>query len=327
MPLKFIRNDITRMQVDAIVNTANPLPVVGVGTDTAVYNAAGREKLLAARQEIGPLEEGQTAITPGFDLPARFILHTVSPQYIDGRSGEEEKLRACYRGCLDLAVKNGFSSLAFPLIASGNYGYPRDVAPHIAISEIRRFLLKHDMLVCLVLFDADSVSLAEKIDPDLDDYISQHEVDRMMNTEYRDRRAVKEQISLSEEEYAELDALLASDTQSFAEYLVDRIRAKGLKNAAVYNNAYVSKQLFSRIIRDPDYHPGKQNVLCLAVGAQMTFPEAVRLLSLAGYTFSENDKMDIIFSYFIRHHRCDIYEIENALGIYGLSLLPKGPSL
>ena len=326
MPLKFVRNDITKMQVDAIVNTANPLPIVGVGTDTAVYNAAGREKLLQAREAIGPMEEGQTAITPGFDLPARFILHTVSPQYIDGKSGEEAKLRSCYRGCLKLASSNKFKTVAFPLIASGNYGYPRDEALHIAIAEISRFLMKHDLVVYLVLFDEDSVGLASKIYPDLDDYISQHEVDRMMNVEYQSRRDVHEPISLTEEEYAEMDELLTADTESFAEYLNDRILAKGLKSTEVYNNAYVRKQVFSKIFCEPDYHPGKQTVLCLAVGAKMSFPEAVRLLSLAGYSFSENDKMDIIFSYFIRHHRCDIYEIESVLEQYGLSVLSKTQS-
>ena len=319
MPLKFARNDITKMQTDAIVNTANSLPVVGVGTDTAVYEAAGREKLLAARKEIGLMEEGSVAVTPGFDLPARYIIHAVSPLYIDGKSGEEEKLRRCYRGALEIAEKKQLKSIAFPLIAAGNYGYPRDEALNIAMDELTRFLMHSDLMIWLVIFDADSVNLVEKIYPGLEDYISQYEVDLKTNTEYGKHHHVSEPISLTAEEYHEMETLLASDPPCFADYLQEKIKEKGLKNKDVYGDAYVTKQRFSKIITG-NTHPSKQTALCLAVGAKMTFPEAVRLLSLAGYTFSDTDKTDIIFSYFIRHHRFDIYQIEAVLEDYGLTI-------
>ena len=126
MPLKIIRNDITKMKVDAIVNTANPEPTYGAGVDAAVYMAAGVEELLAARKEIGSLAEGEAAITLGFHLPAKCIIHAVSPQYIDGESGEEEKLRSCYGKSLQLAKKNYCKSIAFPLISTGSFGYPKE---------------------------------------------------------------------------------------------------------------------------------------------------------------------------------------------------------
>ncbi len=321
MPLKFVRNDITLMQTDAIVNTANPEPIIGVGTDTAVYNAAGKERLLAARRAIGPLREGDVVLTPGFGLRAAWIIHAVSPKYIDGRSGEEEKLRACYRKSLQIASARGFKSVAFPLIASGNYGYPREEAFRIAMDELTRYLLYHDMLIYMVLFDEESVDLVEKIYPELEEYISRYDVEVRIANEYNKRGRVQLPISLTASEWTEMERLLAEDRMNFADYLMKTIDEKGLKNSAVYREAFVSKQTFSKIQTDPSYHPKKLTALCLAVGAKMSFPEAVRLLSLAGYSFSEYDRVDIIFSYFIRHHRTSIYEIRAALERYGIFIL------
>ncbi|MBQ8040908.1 MAG: macro domain-containing protein, partial [Lachnospiraceae bacterium] len=146
MPFKIVRNDITKMQVDAIVNTANEAPIYSSGTDSAVYKAAGEEELLKERCKIGYLNEGDAAITPGFKLPAKYIIHAVSPYYKDGESGEEEKLRSCYKKSLALALENGCQSIAFPLIATGGFGYPKEEGMRIAVDEINAFLLKHFML-------------------------------------------------------------------------------------------------------------------------------------------------------------------------------------
>ena len=171
MPFKIVRNDLTKMKVDAIVNTANMAPVYSFGVDTAVYKAAGEEELLAARKKIGYLDEGEVAITPGFKLPARYIIHAVSPYYTDGKHGEEEKLRACYRGALELALEKGCESIAFPLIATGSFGYPKEEGMRIALDEINAFLLKESMLVFLVVFDTQATALGVKVYPDLEAYI------------------------------------------------------------------------------------------------------------------------------------------------------------
>ena len=171
MPFKIVRNDITRMQVDAIVNTANEAPIYSTGVDTAVYTAAGADELLAERKKIGYMQEGEVAITPGFKLPAKYIIHAVSPCYIDGTFDEEIKLRSCYQKSLELAYENKCESIAFPLISTGGFGYPKEEAMRIAVDEINAFLLQYEMLVYLVVFDTKSTELGLKLNPALEAYI------------------------------------------------------------------------------------------------------------------------------------------------------------
>ncbi len=187
MPFKIVRNDITRMQVDAIVNTANEAPQYSTGVDTAVYMAAGVDELLAERKKIGWMDEGEVAITPGFKLPAKYIIHAVSPCYIDGTYEEDDKLRSCYKKSLQLAYENECESIAFPLISTGSFGYPKEEAMRIAVDEINAFLLKHDMLVYLVVFDTKSTELALKLNPALEAYIDHNYICDQREIEYGDR--------------------------------------------------------------------------------------------------------------------------------------------
>ena len=176
MPFKIVRNDITKMQVDVVVNTANEAPTYGSGVDTAIYKAAGEEELLKLRKEIGYLDEGMVCITPGLKLPAKYIIHAVSPFYIDGNSGEEEKLRSCYRESLKLAFEHKCESIAFPLISTGGFGYPKEEGMRIAVDEINAFLLNHQMLIYLVVFDTKSTQLGYNLYPDLEAYIDHNYV-------------------------------------------------------------------------------------------------------------------------------------------------------
>lgn len=188
MAFKIVRNDIVRMQTEAIVNTANDHPTVGSGCDHAVYTAAGHDELLAYRKEhIGFVEEGGAFITPGFNLHAKYIIHAVSPFYEDGKHGEEEKLRACYRNSLQLAKENNIKSIAFPLISTGGFGYPKEEGMRIAIDEIYDFLFDNEMDIYLVVFDAKSVTLGEKLYPDLEAYIDQNYVLQKGEEEYNSR--------------------------------------------------------------------------------------------------------------------------------------------
>ena len=178
MALKIIRNDITKMDCDAVVNTANEYPAVGRGCDTAIYEAAGYDQLLAYRKEkIGRVREGEVFLTPGFNLPARNIIHAVSPAYRGGKRGEEKKLRSCYRKSLELAYSKGFKSIAFPLIATGSYHYPKEAGMRIAVDEINAFLLLHSMQVYLVVYDDAATQLGRKLCPTLESYIDHHFVD------------------------------------------------------------------------------------------------------------------------------------------------------
>ena len=176
MPFEIVRNDITKMAADAIVNTANPRPVIGLGTDSMIHEAAG-PGLLQARQKIGHIDMGQAAITPAFDLHAKYVIHTVGPVWDGGSYGEDEYLRSCYENSLRLALENKCRSIAFPLISTGNYGFPKDKALQIAISAFSAFLLEHEMQIYLVVFDRTSFKLSEKLFQSVASYIDEHYVE------------------------------------------------------------------------------------------------------------------------------------------------------
>lgn len=185
MSLCIVRNDITKMNTEAIVNTANSRLEVGDGCDRAIYRAAGYDELLAYRKEhIGEREEGEAFITPGFALEAKYIIHVVSPLYTGGNDGEESKLRKCYLNALELACAQGITSIAVPLIATGSYGYPKADALRIAMEEINAFLINHNMDVKLVVFDSDSTEMVRRITPFLESYIDQNYVDINCEMEY-----------------------------------------------------------------------------------------------------------------------------------------------
>ncbi|MBQ8800252.1 MAG: macro domain-containing protein [Lachnospiraceae bacterium] len=368
MPFKIVRNDITKMQVDAIVNTANAQPVYSSGTDTAVYRAAGEEELLAERKKIGVLKEGDVALTPGFALPAKYILHAVSPKYRGGLFSEEKKLRACYKKSLELAYEKQCESIAFPLIATGGFGYPKEEGIRIAIDEINGFLLSHEMLVYLVVFDEASTELGRKLAPDLKSYIDRNYVEEKQEEEYSEacvrvpteaeetvciraphflseRRAsaddseeFEEQVVYSrcaapsrntkkaessyddfvEESQAAIKERLKHRADTFQQYLFYLIKIKGLSNAEVYRRAIVTKQLFSKIKMNPDYHPDKATAMRLCVGVGLSLDETKDLLARAGYALSPSDMRDIIFSFFIEQEVFDMIEIDIALEEYGL---------
>ena len=185
MPFRIVRNDITKMETDAIVNTANDYPTVGTGCDHAVYEAAGYSKLLDYRiKNIGFVPEGDVFLTPGFHLPAKNIIHAVSPHYIDGKHGEEDLLRSCYRKSLALASEHGFRSVAFPLISTGGFGYPKEEGMRIAVDEIHAFLLNSDLQVYLVVFDRKATQMGRNLYPDLEAYIDQNYVEEKHREEY-----------------------------------------------------------------------------------------------------------------------------------------------
>lgn len=376
MPFKIVRNDITKMKVDVIVNTANKAPIYSTGTDTAVYLAAGAEELLVERKKIGYMNEGEVTITQGFRLPAKYIIHAVSPRYIDGESGEEAKLRSCYKRSLELAKEYGCKSIAFPLIATGSFGYPKEEGMRIAVDEINAFLLKNEMLVYLVVFDTMATKLGLNIYPGLKAYIDHHYVCEQREIEYGDRYFGSVRIDASEynayriereelenkvfceekpmarpKEYKEKRKSIFSRTSSpqpsvvresidyscffeenesaiqkrikhasdtFQEYLFYLIELKGLKNSDVYKRAIITKQHFSKIKQNPNYHPDKATAIRLCVGAKLNLDETKDLLARAGYALSPSDKRDIIFSYFIEHGVYDMIEIDIVLEEFGL---------
>lgn len=176
MPFKIIRNDITKVSADVIVNTANPKPVIGGGTDRAIYEAASKKKLLVERQKIGSIERGEIAVTSAFDLKAKYIIHTVGPEWTDGSHHEFDILTRCYTNSLSKAIELGCESIAFPLISTGVYGFPMDKALQIAVTVFSKFLLENDISILLVVFDKKSFQLSGKIVGTIDSYIDENYV-------------------------------------------------------------------------------------------------------------------------------------------------------
>lgn len=184
MAFKIVRNDITKIAADAIVNTANPKPKFSSGTDSAVYAAAGAEKLLEERRRIGKIEEGEVAVTPAFDLDAKYIFHTVGPVWNGGSYGEAQTVKRCYTNCLNKAVELGIESIAFPLLATGNYGFPKSDALLLATSVFSEFLADNDLDITLVVFDNESFELSGRIFDGINQYINDNYVEEKINEEY-----------------------------------------------------------------------------------------------------------------------------------------------
>ena len=340
MPFKIVRNDITKMNTEAIVNTANELVSVGTGCDSAVYKAAGYDELLKYREEnIGVVPEGEAFITPGFNLQAKYIIHAVSPLYLDGDCNEEEKLRACYKKSLQLAKENGIKSISFPLISTGGFGYPKEEGMRIAIDEINAFLLSDDMDIFLVVFDSKATKLGGKVYPGLEEYIDQNYVETARIEEYAingsDLELYEEDEDLDElEEICDrgipeppsfdlmhiykLQERLAHRTDTYSEYLMYLIKEKNMENSEVWKRAIVDKKVFSKIKNNTNYHPNKLTALCLCVGAKLNLDETKDLLARAGYAFSPCDMTDIIFSYFIENEIYDMIELDIQLEEHGL---------
>lgn len=176
MALQIIRNNIVNVEADAIVNTANPMVAVGRGVDSAIYEAAGRDKLLEARAVIGEMKTGEVACTPAFDLDAKYIIHAIGPAWMGGDHGEREAVAACYSKSLALADELKCESIAFPLMATGTYGFPKDEALQIAIREISSFLLAHEMEVFLVVYDKESFEVSGKLFAGIKSFLEEDEV-------------------------------------------------------------------------------------------------------------------------------------------------------
>ena len=348
MPFEIVRNDITKMCVDAIVNTANPRPVIGLGTDSQIHEKAGPE-LLIARQKIGRIEAGCAAITPAFNLQAQYVIHTVGPVWDGGSYGEEQLLRNCYDNSLTLALEHNCESIAFPLISTGNYGFPKDKALQIAVAAFSSFLLEHEMQIYLVVFNRRAFQLSEKLFKSVASYIDQNYVDEKELEMYgveaaeirRIRRRRRQQAELDRMEVCEASAVFEDDCMpapmatkalsleealkaadiGFSEALLNLIDQSGKKDSEVYKKANISKQHFSKIKNNPHYKPNKSTTLALAVALELSLEQTKELIGRAGYALTNSSKQDLIVKYFIEQGNYNIIEINIALYEFDQGLL------
>ena len=332
MPLQIIRNDITKMKVDAIVNAANSSLLGGGGVDGCIHRAAGPE-LLAECKTLGGCETGSAKITKGYKLPCKYVIHAVGPRWRDGKHGEREKLVSCYRTALALAKEHDCETVAIPLISSGIYGYPKDQALKVAIDTISDFLLENDMTVYIVIFDRKAYQIGEKLFSDIAAYIDDNYVDA--HTDSRTERLRRMQM-LSEEPEAEiyaeplapmaegaksLDDALSQIDESFSEMLLRKIDEKGMTDAQCYKKANIDRKLFSKIRSDKLYKPSKPTAIAFAIALELPLDETKEMLMKAGFALSHSNKFDIIIEYFIEHGNYNVFEINEALFAFDQSLL------
>lgn len=356
MPFEIVRNDIVNMQVDAIVNTANPKPIIGYGCDAGIHKKAGPE-LLQAREKIGAIGVGQVAITPGFDLDAEYVLHAVGPIWQDGTHNEEKLLRQCYDKALSLAWEYKCESIAFPLLSAGNHGFPKALALQIAIAAFSSFLMEHEMQIYLVVFSDDAFALSEKLfhsvasyidenyilDKKLDEYgvadkrdVREAELmqirralERQRNLRYQqellaDEECVVQSVAMGVDEDAsayDLADLLDETDAGFSETLLLLIDRTGKKDSEIYKKANVDRKLFSKIRNNKNYKPSKSTALAFAIALELDLDETKDFIGRAGYALTHSSKFDIIVEYFIKKRNFNIHEINLALFEFDQSLL------
>ena len=348
MPFEIVRNDITKVKADAIVNSANRHPICGGGTEYQIYEAAGREDLLKAREQVGPLDVAEVAVTPAFALDAKYIIHTVGPKWNDGKSGEIAALANCYRNALEKAKELGCQSIAFPLISSGVFRFPKDYAVRIATQTIGEFLQINEMLVTLVVFDRKAFEVSEDLYSDIQAFIDDNYVQdkyegvrRYARRRWQGRNVPDEEcedmalqspqipaeeplycaMKLAEKSSASLDDILAKPGETFCDKLFNLIHEKNLDDVDVYKKANLDRKHFSKIRSNVKYKPTKKTALALAIALHLNMDETKDLLARAELALSPSNRGDLVVSYFIEHEKYDIWEINNMLFKFGLPTL------
>ncbi len=335
MPLEIVRNDITKMQVDAIVNAANASLLGGGGVDGCIHRAAGKG-LLEECKSLGGCETGNAKITGAYNLPCKYVIHAVGPRWLGGKRNEKALLESCYKVSLQLAKVNGCESVAFSLISSGIYGYPKDQALKVAIDIISTFLLENDMMVYIVIFDKAAYQISEKLFSDIAEYIDDNYVDE--HTDYRRDSMrmnapiapMQASVGLFEADLCECKALITEEDlgaklkqidESFSQMLLRKIDEKSMTDAECYKKANIDRKLFSKIRSDVHYKPSKPTAIAFAIALELNLADTKDMLMKAGFALSHSNKFDIIIEYFISKGNYNIFEINEALFAFDQSLL------
>ena len=349
MPFKIIRDDITKVKADAIVNPVNPEVCIGGGVESAIYEAAGKEKLLEERKELGRLQPGKVGVTEAFNLDAKYIVHVSGLYWKGGNSFEARCLKECYEKALKAALDKGCKSIAFPLLATGTYGFPKDIGLDVAVSAFTEFLEEYEMEITLVVFGNDAVNVSGKLVDEVKSFIDDKYVKEALETEYKEDRKIfcyslsseRLHLLLKEETYDVLDNACTKDTfsakqpgsleaalkniykESFEKHLQQLINKKGLRNSEVYAAANISKQYFSKLLKG-QVKPSKDKMLALAVGLRLNMDETADFLRIGGYALSPISQTDTVVEYFIRKQEYNVLKINIVLFDYGLEPLTNG---
>ncbi len=314
MPFEIIRADITKLEIDAIVNAANSHLLAGGGVCGAIFKAAGASDLQEACNKIGYCDTGNAVITKGFNLPAKYVIHAVGPIWQDGNRSEPQLLYSAYSRSLELAKEHKLESIAFPLISSGIYGFPKASALKIAVTAITDFLIDNDMHVYLVIFDKKSFDIGEKLFSGIKSYIDDNYVDE--HTLSRREKLAIAQLQVHDTAPCPdsflFDAVHSLD-ESFSQMLLRKIDESGMTDAQCYKKANIDRKLFSKIRSDINYRPSKHTALAFAIALELPLNETNNLLKKAGYALSHSYKSDVIIEFFIKNKNYNIFEINEAL--------------
>lgn len=332
MPFQIIRNDITKVQAEAIVNTANPDPTYAAGVDQAIYKAAGEKMLLSERKKIGSMEPGEVAVTPAYKLQAKYIIHVVGPTWMDGKQGEINLLKTCYEKVLKKAQALKCKSIAFPVISSGVYGFPKDIALQVATTALQEFSMHHRMEIYLVVFDRETYDLSSNVFKDIETYVDENYVDDANAKNYQRRlREIKilserriqrrkaaewESQSSGEVDFESSDfndKLISDDDKTFQEKFFEYLDQSGMTDAEFYKSLEVSRQWFSKIRSDKYYKPQRKTAIMFCVGLKLDETQTNDLLMRAGFALMPNEKFDLIVKACIHHKMYNIQEINDYL--------------
>jgi len=333
MPFKIIRNDLTKMAVDVIVNPTNSNMYGTAGVDGMIHLAEG-PWLRKTTEKLRPLLHGHVIMTKGKNLPAKYIIHTVGPIWEDGNSNEEEVLINCYKNALKLAVKKEFKSIAFPLIATGTYGYPKDKALGTALAIISKFLMKHDLEVYLVVYDDTSFQLSNMLQEKIETFIDNHYVaennlyqspinrKRLLRSEAPIRKETSDHYEVKDSKRS-LEELKFKLEESFSEMLLRLIDEKGYTDPQVYKGANVTRQTFNKIKNKENYTPTKETIISLGMALKLNYDELIDLLKSAGHALANNNEFDLIVRYYFENEKYDLFELDSAIYYYTKKSLQK----
>ncbi len=305
MPLKILIQDITTVKVDAIVNSTNEDFVGYSGVDAIIHDIGGEglERECRILRKNGGVYPGQSTFTKSYNLPCKYIIHTISPEWIGGLMGEDAILRSCYRTSLIVAEELHCQSVAFPLLAAGSMGYPIHKALEIAVTTINEYLSVYsDISVFLVLYGHVNKFIAESMYGDLDEYVSE-----------RFKQSVPTKKTLAEE--------IGKPSEELSDMLRRIIKEKGLSDPQVYHRAQIKKNSYNKIINGETKKPSMETMARLAMALKLTYKEACELLASAGMAFSDSSKFDIIVSYFLKNKDYDLYKLDEQLLKYGFQTL------
>ena len=272
---------------------------------------------------------GSAKVTRGYDLPCKYVIHAVGPRWKDGLHGEREQLVSCYKTSLALAKERGCASVAFPLISSGIYGYPKDQALRVAVDTISEFLLENDMTVYIVVFDKSAYQIGNKLFADIaayidDKYVAAHTDDaaeRLRRLSMPEMSAPVFSMTKMATKAATLDEALKQIDESFSEMLLRKIDERGMTDAQCYKKANIDRKLFSKIRADRLYKPSKPTAIAFCIALELPLDEMREMLMKAGFALSHSNKFDIIVEYFVERGNYNVFEINEALFAFDQSLI------